>query len=96
MSNYLHEQDVLTEKITTVTKCALYRWIIWQFPIVRDEFFYGAVLNMDTHNGWYPALIQQSGDTVKIFGNQGNLFQSAKSAMEWFNGLAKGGEQHVV
>jgi len=79
----LAERDISRTDITLTTTDALWRWVHWQYPIYRNGFACGAVLQLDSHLRWYPALFEIDGNKVKVFGHIPILFTTPEVAIDW-------------
>lgn len=80
---YFSEQALSGTELTCTTLNDLNDWIVWQFPVLNQGYFSGAVLDTKKPNCWYPALIHKDNGGVKIYGHVETIFESPEVAAEF-------------
>ena len=81
----LKEVDLDKTKITDATLSGLTSWVVWQYPILREPYLCAAICPLESKGRWYPALVNTSDQSVKIFGYLSSIFTSPESAVEWLS-----------
>ena len=85
METGLKEVDLDKTKTTSTSITNLSRWIIWQYPILRETFLCAAICPLESKGRWYPALVNTKDQTVKIIGHLDTIFTTPESAVEWLS-----------
>ena len=82
--------ELQADRPTMLTYRQLFRWVIWQFPLQRQNGFCGAVRPPEARQEWIPAIIQSDNQHVHVFAHVGKTFPSPERAVEYFSARKKG------
>lgn len=71
----------------------LYTWVIWQFPMHKDNCLYGAARPPVAEHGWYAALIDTDSEQIQLYGHISQLFDTPEAAMAYLRNGANPEEE---
>ena len=77
--------ELHSDRPTTLTYQQLFRWVIWQFPLPRQNGFCGAVRPPEAGQEWIPAIIQSDNERVQVYAHVGETFPTPETAVEYFS-----------
>lgn len=72
-----------TAQPTTLTREALFNWVIWQFPRVRQGKHSGAIRPSLPGHGWYPALLDPECREIVVYAHVKEAFPSPEAAARY-------------
>ncbi|MBE2202240.1 MAG: hypothetical protein IAE79_26760 [Anaerolinea sp.] len=75
------------EQPTTVLREALFNWILWQFPALKQGNLCGAIHPPLAGHGWLPVIIHIHEKKVQVFAHLDLRFDSPETAVEYFNSV---------
>ncbi|MCB8989065.1 MAG: hypothetical protein R3E31_01400 [Chloroflexota bacterium] len=70
---------------TIVAREALFNWIVWQFPTLKNGNLCAAVHPPLPGYGWLPAVIKGE-KNVQVFAHLDAPFESPETAVDYFTG----------